>query len=1362
MDQRTREAYNLSNMDRHGRPMSRVRSQQDDNPQDMLPTSRDSGVAAGRQTSLNPSDGIIEMEQSVQDFKAQFYADLNELHAGIEKNYSTQDILMLYRNMVRSYDAFHERNKFLLEMLGRSDSNKERDIMLVADSVNYTFDDTKRLMDQMLRQRHESVTTRVHGNQLARSDQGQGQRSAMSGQVGAAAMTSQGGRQLANPRLTQESGFVSASRDLGVIGQGRERTATPMPFLPVTQTEAERMYQDGIAALGDRFQQMSLSKIEDDSEDTFSLPPPRSPPPTYRDYVENVDESLYRENRNVTQRGDRQTEGLSREPSNRMSEYSRGHSLFSPNTTSYTNVSMDMTERSAFSPYVPRDNPALPRDTQIASLESLRERARQNANEYRSHGASHDPSARSHDTRMRAQDPAMTRSRSHDTNMRSHDPAMPRSRSHDPAMTRSHDQQLQPDHYGIMSQPGRERQDRRVSWDDPISYSHHVDDVDNDSESTLVLPPPSDMEAQCGDYLSDSEEWLSRIPPYPGEPLPLFSTASTKRRLYRRRDSRLPYTPAWTGRPVPEFRSLMYPYTGPVSQSTMPRHARVNTPRPTAMPENSPILSVDPNRRFLVDYMLGGPMDAPAPAGRSTPAELYYSPENPMLDLGTSMMYDTIPMSSNEVIEGSAYEMRSTTSQSSNKSVMCENCCNPNSRKNTYCGFCRHTLPHVSSQRSSQSHTSMSTNAQSELSNIAQIWKDSTKALIDYQGAPKMELMTYDGDPAGFEKYWNTFRQLVDLKGFDSSYKLNQLYRSTEGVAQNIVDPYLNEADVDTAYADAKRELFRRCGHPTLVSAASLAKVLEGDQISANDITGLEKYLSGLRAVQSSMKKLKKEKTLQDPNTMGKLSARLPQFMQRDWHRYVGQRKYRDLAYEETFSEFLEFLQLQLFQKTLPGYTKDPRFNKKDEKQDDKKDDKKKGRFHGRQAQTGNDAPSNPAVGDARPSGGDGDAQKSRLPDCPACAMNGGPKINNHKLKDCEKFKKLSQDQRLTLVMDSKFCFNCLTYTNHPAIRCKAPKMCPVDNCDVKHHVLIHYAHLRLLERINAKKGGGAPQQNPNARQSDVNKDEGQRQGRQGRRQGDEPSDRAGYHDDRRGRGRGRESRERGQEVQNIPEVRQTRHTGSEYGEFDDIIAEAAETPNARISEAQTQTQSRTTVVPKQAMKRNADGSECLQYTCGMQVILVANQDSDFYEEAVAYLDDGANCCHVAPTLQRRLGIADNKQTGAIVTATGLVEEVFTPAKIKIKGLKSKMKPEQIAVRCVDHYPCAEIAYINTKKFPELENIDFGPRRAGRLTEITLGTNCFASTVVLEEVRMGPKKPIAKRNQLGWYLTGCTGEGQQE
>ncbi len=43
--------YNIhfTNMDRHGRLLSRVGSQKDNNPQDMLPTSRDPGVSGGRQ-----------------------------------------------------------------------------------------------------------------------------------------------------------------------------------------------------------------------------------------------------------------------------------------------------------------------------------------------------------------------------------------------------------------------------------------------------------------------------------------------------------------------------------------------------------------------------------------------------------------------------------------------------------------------------------------------------------------------------------------------------------------------------------------------------------------------------------------------------------------------------------------------------------------------------------------------------------------------------------------------------------------------------------------------------------------------------------------------------------------------------------------------------------------------------------------------------------------------------------------------------------------------------------------------------------------------------------------------------------------
>ncbi len=872
------------------------------------------------------------------------------------------------------------------------------------------------------------------------------------------------------------------------------------------------------------------------------------------------------------------------------------------------------------------------------------------------------------------------------------------------------------------------RSHRRMSWNDPIQNVRNIEaSSDNMSDETLVLPPETRRDYQ-------SHAW---------EPM---------RMSERERDQYTRFRMM-----MPADNEVMYPYR------PTPRHA-------TRIPEVPPHFNVSPNRRFLLDYLMNSPR--------------YESPYllDPMM---SHPLYD-----SDEVMAGSAYDMSQsgsrTSGRSSSRLVRCDNCSNDNSVRNDFCGFCRHRLTH---HRDESSHTSQSyqRSDRSDINDLARIWREGQRELLDAQSAPKITIPIYDGDPAKFDKFWNAFTQMVDVKKLSDMNKLTQLYQHTEGMAQTIVEPYLNYTDAERGYSEAKRELYRRCGNPMLVATASLERITDGPQIGTSDVPALEVFVSALRGVQSSFQRLHLTNELSGYQTMRKLCKRLPQYMQNFWHKFIAERQFQNFNYQPSFKDFLQFMELQLFQKTLPGYVTDSRFQKDKEKEKDK-DDRKRG---GRPQARSTSAPAGADGGAAAMPNDRNDRDRDRVvrKPCPACEKAGKGSVYDHRMKNCEHFKKLSQDDRLNLVLANRYCFNCVSYDNHSAKDCKSPKnKCGVDGCDKNHHSLIHAAHLRMLDRIRESRLRGRDSRadrgpdtrgrdhSPRARDRHDNRGDSRRDNRDDNRRDNRRDDRRDNHrDDRRDNRRDdRRDNHRDDRRDNRPEDRandrrgsesrhEARHTRQNEDDFEESSMPIQEAEDNRVSEAtQTRSQARTSVVPKQAMKRNANGSQRLQYTCGMQVILVANQDSDIYEEAVAYLDDGANCCHVASTLQRRLGIVDNKQTGAIITATGLIEEVFTPAKIKIKGLTTKMKPEQIAVRCVEHYPCAEIAYINTNKFPELANIDFGPRTAGRLTEITLGTNCFASTVVIEEVAMGPNKPIAKRNLLGWYLTGCTGEDQQE
>ena len=62
---------------------------------------------------------------------------------------------------------------------------------------------------------------------------------------------------------------------------------------------------------------------------------------------------------------------------------------------------------------------------------------------------------------------------------------------------------------------------------------------------------------------------------------------------------------------------------------------------------------------------------------------------------------------------------------------------------------------------------------------------------------------------------------------------------------------------------------------------------------------------------------------------------------------------------------------------------------------------------------------------------------------------------NNHRLMNCKDFLAKTPAERNNFVSDNKLCFNCLS-KGHQLNDCKSDFRCREDNCNCKHHTLLH------------------------------------------------------------------------------------------------------------------------------------------------------------------------------------------------------------------------------------------------------------------------------------------------------------------
>ena len=70
-------------------------------------------------------------------------------------------------------------------------------------------------------------------------------------------------------------------------------------------------------------------------------------------------------------------------------------------------------------------------------------------------------------------------------------------------------------------------------------------------------------------------------------------------------------------------------------------------------------------------------------------------------------------------------------------------------------------------------------------------------------------------------------------------------------------------------------------------------------------------------------------------------------------------------------------------------------------------------------------------------------------------------KSNNHTLQECENFE-------VKVVEEHRFCLSC-QLPGHRLSECHSRNRCKVENCDRRHHTLLHEFDLKFIKRARVK-----------------------------------------------------------------------------------------------------------------------------------------------------------------------------------------------------------------------------------------------------------------------------------------------------
>lgn len=305
---------------------------------------------------------------------------------------------------------------------------------------------------------------------------------------------------------------------------------------------------------------------------------------------------------------------------------------------------------------------------------------------------------------------------------------------------------------------------------------------------------------------------------------------------------------------------------------------------------------------------------------------------------------------------------------------------------------------------------------------------------------PKLTLKPFDGNPLEWYTFKTMFRLLIHIPCGDDAVRACHLYNSLSSKLQEEFGEYLNRPEL---YAEALKEIEKRYGSPQVVSQACGNKLLALSTVKEGDFAGLKSFSTTLHSVVNTLIKCGFKDQLSAHPTLISLERRLPLHLQEEWAKEVLELEPNPPNLRD-FDTWLEKIVMQKA-RVQPA----PASNKQAGRQDT-------GR---RQVNTVN---TEQPVKSNGPAPAKGNTAKDV---CPACE-------GDHHAASCQKFKDWTPEKRQEAVKKVGGCFRCLR-TGHRYKDCRRNRICPVEGCKYKHHVLIHGAPFEDRRRKGPSAAGG-------------------------------------------------------------------------------------------------------------------------------------------------------------------------------------------------------------------------------------------------------------------------------------------------
>ena len=350
-------------------------------------------------------------------------------------------------------------------------------------------------------------------------------------------------------------------------------------------------------------------------------------------------------------------------------------------------------------------------------------------------------------------------------------------------------------------------------------------------------------------------------------------------------------------------------------------------------------------------------------------------------------------------------------------------------------GFPSQQRPTVDSQVD-QFQTDVKHQIWSQELSAAQSMAECTKKLIELQLAPNADIDVYSGDPLNFHYFRASFKEAVERRIPDERGRFIRLLKFTSGEAKDLIKDCIHLSE-ESCFTKAMDLLEKKFGDKERIINHYLDTLRSWPKINQNDAQAYEKLHCFLK--KGLIYKQGGHLVELDSDTVMRTSilAKLDKKDQESWLRKVVRNK-------EKKGSKLVFSDLVLFVENLVELASNPSFSQQAYR-DDLRNVEFKGGSYGINMRTVDTS------------------IKDKNVDFLYCMVCG----KEHRLEDCEDFKKMAVKERAHYLFHNKLCFNCLKDTGpvHLAQNCKEEVKCKL--CNKSHNTLLHGYESKLMKVSN-------------------------------------------------------------------------------------------------------------------------------------------------------------------------------------------------------------------------------------------------------------------------------------------------------